>query len=408
MRFHISYEFCPPSVGFAAVSTDLDATFGLLAAELAARRPELVAEYTSRLREELPEWSVERPELADTISVGADEAIGGELQALAQRTLPEACPEFDAEGARQCARLGVPLDAVVLQYRLGHAVQWDAWFEVVEGHSLGAERRRELLECGSRFFFAYANRLTRFVVAEYNSARESLVRRSEQRRMFLVRELLAGREIDAEALGQDLARHHLGVIAWGDAPDDAIHGLARSLDRTALVVSAGRGESWGWLGGVRPLDARQLSRLQDARVTPGTWLALGDEEYGVEGFRRTHHQASVARRAGPKGDAHTIGYGEIALEALASTDRAAAGAFVTRELRGLDGSDRRSERLRQTLVQYFLCGQNAAAAAAALGVHQQTVGQRLRTIEGRLGTGVIARRAELEVALRLREYLGDQ
>lgn len=390
------------------MSADLDATFGLLAAELASRRPDLVADYISRLREELPEWSVERPELADTIRVGADEAIGGELRALAQRTLPETCPEFDAEGARQCARLGVPLEAVVLQYRLGHAVQWDAWFQVVEGHSLSAEHRRELLERGSHFFFAYANRLTRFVVAEYNNARESLVRRSEQRRMFLVRELLAGRDIDAEALGHDLARHHLGVIAWGNAPDDAIHGLARTLNRTALVVSAGRGESWGWLGGVRALDARQLTRLQDVRVPEGTRLALGDDGHDVDGFRRTHHQASMARRAGPKGDARTIRYGEIALEALASTDRPAARAFVTRELRGLDGSDRRTERLRQTLVQYFVCGQNAAAAAAALGVHQQTVGQRLRTIEERLGTGVNARRAELELALRLRDHLGDQ
>lgn len=390
------------------MSTDLDATFALLVAELASRRPALVAEYISRLHEELPEWSAERPELADTIRVGAQEAIGGELRALARQALPEACPEFDAEGARQCARLGVPLEAVVLQYRLGHAVQWDAWFDVVEAQALGEERRRELLERGSRFFFAYANRLTRFAVAEYNSARESLVRQSEQRRMFLVRELLAGRDIDAEALGHDLAHHHLGVIAWGDAPDEAINGLARSLDRTALIVGADRGESWGWLGGVRPLVARQRARLKDLRPPEGTRLAVGDEEPGVEGFRRTHRQASIARHAGGRGDAPVIGYGEIALEALASSDRRAAREFVARELHGLDGSDRRTERLRRTLRAYFSCGQQAVAAAAALGVHQQTVGQRLRAIEERLGTAVNTRRAELEVALRLRDYLGDQ
>jgi DNA-binding PucR family transcriptional regulator len=390
------------------VATDVDATFGLLAAELAARRPELVAEYTARLREERPEWTVERPELADTIRVGADEAIGGELRALAQRALPEACPGFDAEGARQCARLGVPLDAVVLQYRLGHAVQWEAWFEIVEGHSLNPEHRRELLERGSRFFFAYANRLTRFVVAEYESEHENLLRRSEQRRAFLVRELLAGRDIDAASLGYDLELHHLGVIAWGDAPDDAIAALARRLDRSMLVVSADPSESWGWLGGVRPLAARQLSRLRDAQLPEGTRLALGDEEQGLEGLRRTHRQAALARRIGERRPGRLIAYGEVALEALASADGRAAEEFVTRELRGLDGSDRRTERLRETLAQYFRCGQNAAAAAAALGVHQQTVGQRLRTVEERLGGPVNARRAELEVALRLRDCLGDQ
>jgi DNA-binding PucR family transcriptional regulator len=390
------------------VATDVDATFGLLAAELAARRPELVAEYTARLREERPEWTVERPELADTIRVGADEAIGGELRALAQRALPEACPGFDAEGARQCARLGVPLDAVVLQYRLGHAVQWEAWFEIVEGHSLNPEHRRELLERGSRFFFAYANRLTRFVVAEYESEHENLLRRSEQRRAFLVRELLAGRDIDAASLGYDLELHHLGVIAWGDAPDDAIAALARRLGRSMLVVSADPSESWGWLGGVRPLAARQLPRLRDTQLPEGTRLALGDEEQGLEGLRRTHRQAALARRIGERRPGRLIAYGEVALEALASADGRAAEEFVTRELRGLDGSDRRTERLRETLAQYFRCGQNAAAAAAALGVHQQTVGQRLRTVEERLGGPVNARRAELEVALRLRDCLGDQ
>jgi hypothetical protein len=55
----------------------------------------------------------------------------------------------------------------------------------------------------------------------------------------------------------------------------------------------------------------------------------------------------------------------------------------------------------QTLRAYFASAQNASAAAAMLGVHEHTVGYRLRTIEERLGRPVIARRAELETALRL-------
>ncbi len=136
------------------MSVDVDTTFRLLASELASRREALVDAYISRLGEELPEWSVERPELADTIRAGANMAIGGELRALASDELPASCPEVDADGARQCARLGVPLEAVILQYRLGHAVQWEAWFELVEQQGLGDAQRRELHERGSRFFFA--------------------------------------------------------------------------------------------------------------------------------------------------------------------------------------------------------------------------------------------------------------
>jgi PucR C-terminal helix-turn-helix domain len=391
-------------MGSSTLSTDTDTTFRLLATELRSRRAELAAEYTDRLHEELPEWSIERPELADTIRAGAQAAIGGELRALLDETLPEACPELDAEGARQCARLGVPLEAVLLQYRLGHAVQWEAWFEIVEAHGLSATKRRDLLARGSRFFFDYANRITRLVVAEYESERGSVLRRSEQRRAFLVRELLAGRNVDFDAVGYDLSYHHLGAIAWGDAPDETLRELAARLDRTALVIDAGEGECWGWLGGVKPLRPG----VEALPVEEGTRLALGDDEQGVEGFRRTHRQAAFARYAAEQLDWEAVRYDDIALEALAGADHDAASAFVSRELHGLEGSGTRFEKLRETLESYFRCGQNAAATAAALGVHQQTVGHRLRTIEERTGARVNDRRAELEVALRLRRYLRDQ
>ena len=390
------------------MSGEVDVNFRLLAAELASRRDRLVEDYVSRLGEELPEWSVERPELADTIRLGAEEAIGGELRALADEELPDTCPEFDAEGARQAARLGVPLDAVILQYRLGHAVQWDAWLDAVEGHDLPPAGRRELLERGSRFLFAYADRLTRFVVAEYGRERESELRQSEQRRMFLVREVLAGREVDAAALGYDLSLHHVGVIAWGGAPGEAVHALARRLERTPLVVGTGKGECWGWLGAVRPSPRRRPDGLAGVTLPGGTRLAVGDEEPGAEGFRRTHRQAVVARRAATRGEGELVHHEDVALEALAGADPGAARAFADRELRGLDGDDRRTTRLRETLAEYFRGGQNAAAAAESLGVHQQTVGHRLRAIEERLGVPVDARRAELEVALRLRAFLGAQ
>lgn len=57
---------------------------------------------------------------------------------------------------------------------------------------------------------------------------------------------------------------------------------------------------------------------------------------------------------------------------------------------------------RQTLRAWFAVGHNAAA----LGVHEQTVAQRLRAVEERTGRPVASRRAELETALRLRDLLG--
>ena len=99
-------------------------------------------------------------------------------------------------------------------------------------------------------------------------------------------------------------------------------------------------------------------------------------------------------------------YDEVALEAMAAENETEARSFIARELRGLDGADARSRRLRETLRAYFAAGQNAASTAAALGVHEHTVARRLQVVEDRIRRPVTARRAELDTALRLRRYLG--
>jgi DNA-binding PucR family transcriptional regulator len=98
-------------------------------------------------------------------------------------------------------------------------------------------------------------------------------------------------------------------------------------------------------------------------------------------------------------------YEDVALEALGLQDAYAAREFVSDALAGLDGDDKRSRQLRETLEVYFRSEQNAAATAAALRVHDATVGRRLAEVERLTGRRVNQRRAELETALRLRSLL---
>ena len=100
-------------------------------------------------------------------------------------------------------------------------------------------------------------------------------------------------------------------------------------------------------------------------------------------------------------------YADVAIEALASSNRQEARSFIAHELRGIDDGSTASMRIRETILAYFAAEQNAASAAAALGIHQQTVANRLRAAEERLGHPVVSRRVELETALRLRACLGD-
>lgn len=377
--------------------------FERLTAELVARLDSVVADGLARIRAAAPPWTRERPEFDEVLRYGAKQSIGAELAALRDgAVLPEALPEIDAEGARLSARSGVPLDVHLFLYRAGHASQWQAWFDLVEREVTAADVRRSLLERGSSFFFSYADRMSRLATDEYQREREQLLRGREQRRVHLVRELLDGSDVDATALDHPLEAWHLGAVARGSAASDSLHAAAEALGRRLLLVELVGETWWGWLSGDEPLSPSRLTRVA-GRLSPptDTAVALGDDSHGVDGFRLTHRQAAQAHEIAACAGGRVTLFDALALEALACQAPDAAAHFVARELRGLDGGDRRSVRLRATLRAYFVHDQNATATAAALGVHEQTVAKRLRAVEQRTGRAVATRRAELETALRL-------
>ena len=61
-------------------------------------------------------------------------------------------------------------------------------------------------------------------------------------------------------------------------------------------------------------------------------------------------------------------------------------------------------RLRETLLAWLTMGSHGSAAAM-LGVHENTVRNRLRAAEELLGVPLTGRRTELMVALRLERLL---
>ncbi len=133
----------------------------------------------------------------------------------------------------------------------------------------------------------------------------------------------------------------------------------------------------------------------------GVQLAVGERGNGAEGFRVSHREAVATHRLARAGQQPLTLHADVALLTLTLQDPRAARAFVQRELGPLAAGDERAAVLRETLAAYFAAGQNAASAAATLGVHNRTVLYRVRSIEERLGHPIAARREELAVALRL-------
>ena len=139
-------------------------------------------------------------------------------------------------------------------------------------------------------------------------------------------------------------------------------------------------------------------------MVPRVSAACGLSGAGVDGFRKSHEQAIQARRVArltgrqPGG---LVSYADVGLAAIATADPDQAREFVMRELGPLIEASDDARRLAATLRVYLDEGSSARRAAKRLGVHENTIKNRIRAAEEQLGHPVSERVAELLVALRL-------
>ena len=132
--------------------------------------------------------------------------------------------------------------------------------------------------------------------------------------------------------------------------------------------------------------------------------AFGSPGVGVAGFVRSHREAVHARRIAQltQQRAGTVTqYGTVALAALASADVEEARAFVRTELGQLVGDDDQSTRLSATLRVYLEENMSPSRASRRLGVHENTITNRIRAAQELLPYPIEQRACELQVALRL-------
>ncbi|AOF85913.1 GAF domain protein [Hydrogenophaga sp. RAC07] len=111
----------------------------------------------------------------------------------------------------------------------------------------------------------------------------------------------------------------------------------------------------------------------------------------------------VLARIGIQG--HVVAQNELALYStlFETHDQASLSAFLEATIGTLASYDqKRGSELISTLLEYFNSNQNAKLTAERLGIHVNTVRQRLTTIEGLIGHwGNALRSLEIHVALRL-------
>lgn len=370
------------------------------AEELLQRLPDLIDDIQSRVIEGVP--ALGEPALEAPLRAGCEANLLTMLTTLkAGETLGAAhAPPGALALSREMVHLGADLRAVLRGYRLANR-----WFLELMIDGLGAQTESaatvgRALAIVSDGVFAYIDTVCEEITDEYEAERARWLPTAAAVRDAAIRGALAG-EVAADAasrtLGYDLTRTHVGVIAWGTGDvEGALSVLLQEAGVVRPLVHAVTPDmAWAWAIRAAPLDLpAPPASLQ---------VAVGNPQRGPEGFAASHREALEARRvsvlAGSSG-ATLVHFRDVEHTALMSRDVEAARVFVAHALGALSVDDAATRTLRRTALA-VLDGASVAAAAHALGVHQNTVVKRVRRAEDLLGRSLSRERLRTHAALHL-------
>lgn len=327
--------------------------------------------------------------------------------------------------ARATVRRGVPLSLVLRAYHLAHGFYLHAWEQRLA--TLGIDQQT-LVDATQRLVattFAFFDGLARRLTEEYERERERWIRGAQALRAETIRAIVAGDPADVDAasrtLGYELRRHHVGLVLWAqpsEGDDTALAALEAAALEVAkrlgcprpLLLGVGTGRLWAWAGTDSAPDDATLESVAQRPRKDGVSIGMGDPGHGVDGFRRSHRDADDAahvamlasRRAGT-----VTRYRSVQLGALLAGELERTRRFVLEHLGPLAVADDETARLRATLKVYLEEYGSRIAAARRLGVHQNTVANRVKTCRGLLDRELRNRDVELQVALTLAQSLGE-
>lgn len=328
-------------------------------------------------------------------------------------------PVTALEHARAMASRGHSVDVMLRFYRLGHEFFIEKLSEsLADSIDDPAAALRTLIDL-ERFGFRYIDRISSLVAAEYVAELDRRQNQVRAERADIVRALLAGERVDLaraeRVLGHRLTGRQIGFVCWAADRGIDLEGFARHVGRFlgadySLVVADGPLAVWGWAS---VTGEARTSLAGMATEFPGesgnVHIAVGSPHPGAAGFRTSHLEALRTRRViGLSGRvAPTITqFSDVALVDAISRDLDAARAFVAAQLGALARDDAKERAERAALLAVLDAQGSLATAARALGIHRNTVLQRVRRAEERRGRPMTVKVAELHAALLVCDVLG--
>jgi len=334
-------------------------------------------------------------------------------------------PAAAVEYARRLAQRGVPIIALIRAYRVGHGRFLSRCIDELGARSQDASLTAAVTSRMADVSFRYIDRVSEEVISAYQHERDNWLLTQTAVRAARVRVLLGGQPIDTDAtesaLGYRLRQRHIGLIAWVTDTPRGSEGLTR-LDQLASAAARVLGSpgrplfvprdetlAWIWLAasGDMVVSGEALAKAFD-NGDSSVRIVAGEPGYGLDGFRLTHQQAvrtqDLALAAKPGSRLTT--FANVGAVALICADMSAARSWVWGMLADLALDDEPHARLRETL-QVFLSTGSYTTTAERLVLHKNSVQYRIRKAEDALGGPISDRGADLELALRACQYLGQ-
>ncbi len=285
--------------------------------------------------------------------------------------------------ARDLIRRGLE-ETATTAYRVGqsHALRYfvSKAFEFTDDPIL----LRELLDTVTWSISEFVESTVTRVTEMMSSERAEILRGSQPELRETVALLLDGAPITQQRaesrLAYRLSQAHTAVVVWSAEPvdvrsiDDVVETLARPWKSRPLIIRPGASTKWVWLPGPEDINREQLRSAVDP--TGSVRVAAGGRAEGVDGFRRSHADATAAQRmvARLESAQRVVFFDEVQLVALMTSDAEGADRFVRQILGDLAYAPR---DVRDTVLGYVEEHGSVNRVAARQYTHRNTVVRRV-------------------------------
>ncbi|ALJ19641.1 PucR family transcriptional regulator [Microbacterium sp. No. 7] len=405
----------------------------LVGGRLQAAAPTIVDDMRDLLAERIDGLGQD-PQLIDMLRASIDGNVTTLCHILSNDIGVDALQPTTAavEYAVRLAQRDVPLGALTRAYYLGQALLVRRVIDAIDALAIAdAEAPMLLARRVIDVIHNYIDWILKYVTEVYEAERRKWWRARAVSNAAAVLKALRGEHITNPSFESEtkysLDQRHLAVIAWLESGSDdhedqrRIDQLLRrvatllSSSRPPLIVAADRSTAWCWIAipadGVDDGLVERVDQLGAADDMSNIRVAIGEAGTGIAGFRRSHEQAAKARLvalgAAHYRDARAVGFSDpdVALLSLIMHDVPGAVAWTREVLGSVADPGQSNAALCETLSVFYTRGENFTRTAEVLGIHRNTVRQRVNRFETERGSKRIDP-LEISLALRVLQLLG--